>query len=142
MPGRSALRRGCRCRGGRTAARPHCRTQSITRWACWPKRTGARRSAAHPKIGATHGASAWARDEQKGAAGASQATRDALAAGNADYEKKFGWIFLICATGKSADEMLAALNARMQNDPASEFKVAVEEQKKITRLRLEKLLRT
>ena len=98
--------------------------------------------AAHPRIGATHGATAWARDEQKGTAGASSATRDALAHGNQEYEKKFGWIFLICATGKSADEMLAALNARMQNDPASEFKVAVEEQQKITRLRLEKLLGT
>jgi allantoicase len=98
--------------------------------------------AAHPRIGTTHGASAWARDEQKGTAAASSATRDALARGNGDYEKKFGRIFLICATGKSADEMLAALNARMQNDPASEFEVAIEEQKKITRLRLEKLLRS
>ena len=98
--------------------------------------------AAHPRIGASHGASAWARDEQKGTAGAAVTTLDALAQGNADYEKKFGWIFLVCATGKSADEMLAALKSRMQNDPAAEFAVAVEEQKKITRLRLEKLLRS
>jgi allantoicase len=98
--------------------------------------------AAHPRIGATHGASAWARDEQKGTSSASSATRAALERGNRDYEAKFGWIFLICATGRSAEEMLAALEARMQNDAAAEFKVAIEEQKKITRLRLEKLLTT
>ena len=98
--------------------------------------------AAHPRIGATHGASSWARDEQKGTAAATTSVKEALARGNADYEKKFGWIFLICATGKSADEMLAALESRMQNDPSSEFRNAIEEQKKITRLRLEKRLTT
>jgi allantoicase len=101
--------------------------------------------AAHPRIGASpHGgpgaAAHWAREEQAGAAGAAAATKQALEEGNRAYEARFGHVFLICATGKSAEEMLAALTSRMQNDPAAELLVAIEEQKKITRLRLEKLL--
>ena len=103
--------------------------------------------AAHPRIGASphggsHAAQHWAREEQKGAAGAKDATLRALEEGNRAYEAKFGFVFLICATGKTAEEMLAALEARMHNDPSAELRVAVEEQKKITRLRLEKLLRS
>ncbi len=103
--------------------------------------------AAHPRIGATphggpHAAQHWAREEQAGVAGTKDATRHALEEGNRAYEARFGWIFLICATGKTAEEMLAALETRMHNDSAAEFRVAVEEQKKITRLRLEKLLRS
>ena len=101
--------------------------------------------AAHPRIGASpHGgpgsSAHWAREEQAGAAGAKADVRRALEEGNRAYEARFGWIFLICASGKSAEEMLAALGARMQNDPAAELLVAIAEQKKITRLRLEKLL--
>ena len=94
--------------------------------------------AAHPRIGESgHG---WARKEQHGVDGADAAMRGALADANRAYEAKFGWIFLICATGKSAGEMLAALETRMHNEPDAEFETAIEEQKKITRLRLEKLL--
>jgi 2-oxo-4-hydroxy-4-carboxy-5-ureidoimidazoline decarboxylase len=64
----------------------------------------------------------------------------ALAAGNEAYEQKFGYIFIVCATGKSAAEMLALLQARLPNDPSQEIHVAMGEQAKITRLRLEKLL--
>ena len=63
----------------------------------------------------------------------------ALAQGNKDYDAKFGHVFLICATGKSADEMLAALQARLPNEPAAEMQNAATEQAKITRIRLEKL---
>jgi allantoicase len=102
--------------------------------------------AAHPRIGASPrpGAHAahWAQEEQAGAAGAASDVRRALEEGNRAYEARFGFVFLICATGKSAEEMLAALEQRMHNDPAAELLVAIEEQKQITRLRLEKLLRS
>jgi 2-oxo-4-hydroxy-4-carboxy-5-ureidoimidazoline decarboxylase len=62
------------------------------------------------------------------------------AAGNDAYERKFGYIFIVCATGKSADEMLALLQARLPNEPQQEIHIAMGEQAKITRLRLEKLL--
>jgi 2-oxo-4-hydroxy-4-carboxy-5-ureidoimidazoline decarboxylase len=62
-----------------------------------------------------------------------------LAAGNRLYKDKFGYIFIVCATGKSADEMLALLKERLENDPEAELLIAAKEQNKITRLRLEKL---
>lgn len=96
--------------------------------------------AAHPRIGAQVGAGMdWARREQAGAAGAAEATLAALAQGNATYEERFGHVFLISATGKTADEMLGALRGRLTNDPATELRLAAEEQAKITRLRLDKL---
>jgi OHCU decarboxylase len=66
----------------------------------------------------------------------------ALAEGNRAYEKRFGHDFLVCATGKSAAEMLEILERRLGNDPATELGVAAEEQRKITALRLAKLLET
>ncbi len=66
----------------------------------------------------------------------------ALATGNQDYETRFGFIFIVCATGKSSEEMLAILKERLQNDAETEIALAAEEQRKITRLRLEKLLRS
>ena len=101
----------------------------------------------HPRIGDVAAlrekfavTAAWASGEQRGAAGASEATLAALARGNRDYESKFGYIFIVCATGKSAEEMLGLLRARLANDPAHELTIAAEEQMKITRIRLEKLL--
>jgi 2-oxo-4-hydroxy-4-carboxy-5-ureidoimidazoline decarboxylase len=64
---------------------------------------------------------------------------DDLAKGNEDYEAKFGYIFIVCATGKSAEEMLALLESRLPNDPEKEIEIAAGEQAKITRIRLEKL---
>ena len=63
-----------------------------------------------------------------------------LADANAEYERRFGYIYIVCATGKSAEEMLSIARARLQNDPDTEIRIAAEEQRKITRLRLEKLL--
>ena len=82
----------------------------------------------------------WAQGEQAGAAKSDEATLEALAQGNADYEEKFGFIFIVCATGKSAAEMLALLKARLSNAQATEMKNAAAEQVKITNIRLEKLL--
>ncbi len=96
--------------------------------------------AAHPRIG-ERAASAWSQQEQAGTGGAADATRRALVEGNARYTERFGHVFLICATGKSAEQMLDALQLRMHNDPATELRVAAEEQRRITRLRLAKLLR-
>ena len=97
--------------------------------------------AAHPRIGDRQEAlTDWARREQAGADGAAVATLTALAQGNLTYEQRFGHVFLISATGKTADEMLGALRGRLSNDPAAELRVAAEEQAKITRLRLDKLV--
>jgi len=63
----------------------------------------------------------------------------ALADGNRAYEARFGFIFIVCATGKTAEEMLALLHARLPNERDRELRVAAEEQRKITRIRLEKL---
>jgi len=96
--------------------------------------------AAHPRIG-ERAAAGWSAGEQAGVAAADPATLAELAEGNRVYEERFGRTFLICATGQSAAAMLAALRQRLGNDPATELRVAAEEQRKITRLRLEKLLR-
>jgi 2-oxo-4-hydroxy-4-carboxy-5-ureidoimidazoline decarboxylase len=102
--------------------------------------------AAHPRIGDVEAlrkkfasTAAWCDGEQSGVAGAGEAVLQALAAGNRAYEDRFGYIFIVCATGKSAAEMLAILNARLSNDPDTELRVAAAEQAKITRLRMEKL---
>jgi 2-oxo-4-hydroxy-4-carboxy-5-ureidoimidazoline decarboxylase len=82
----------------------------------------------------------WAAGEQRGASAAAADTLEALAEANRDYERRFGTVFIVCATGKTGAEMLALLRERMPNDPAAELAVAAGEQRKITRLRLDKLL--
>lgn len=101
----------------------------------------------HPKIGDVaslrkkFGSTAhWAEGEQDAVKQAPTETLDALAEGNAAYEARFDYIFIVCATGKSAAEMLRLLQARLPNAPEQELRVAAAEQAKITRLRLEKLL--
>lgn len=84
--------------------------------------------------------SRWSEAEQSRAQDASQETLEALADANETYENKFGHIFIVCATGKNAGEMLSLLHQRMDNDSGTELRVAAEEQRRITRLRLEKLL--
>src|SRR5690349_5578494 len=96
----------------------------------------------HPRIGERAKAQGFAKQEQSGAGGASDKTLLSLESLNRLYEEKFGFVFLIFATGKSADEMLGALQRRLQNGRDVELKNAVGEQAKITRLRLEKLLGT
>jgi len=96
--------------------------------------------AGHPRLGASDKGGEWSRREQAGLDGASAATRRALTEGNRAYEERFGHMFLLCATGKSAAEMLAELTRRLTNDPGQELRIAAGEQAKITRLRLEKLV--
>jgi 2-oxo-4-hydroxy-4-carboxy-5-ureidoimidazoline decarboxylase len=100
----------------------------------------------HPKIGDKNllrekfaATAAWASNEQSGVNTASEDVIDALAKGNADYEARFGFIFIVCATGKSAAEMLGLLESRLPHDPEKEIEIAAGEQAKITRIRLEKL---
>jgi 2-oxo-4-hydroxy-4-carboxy-5-ureidoimidazoline decarboxylase len=95
--------------------------------------------AAHPKIG-ENTAGQWSAAEQRGMDEANAKTAAKIAELNAEYEQKFGWIFIVCATGKSADEMLAIVSERINNDPQTELRIAAAEQSKITKLRLEKLL--
>jgi 2-oxo-4-hydroxy-4-carboxy-5-ureidoimidazoline decarboxylase len=101
----------------------------------------------HPRIGASldelrekfASTATWSAGEQAGAAAASEDTLAALRDGNVRYEARFGHIFVVCATGRTAAEMLALLEARMPNDPEVEIRVAAAEQGKITRIRLAKL---
>jgi len=98
--------------------------------------------AGHPRIGeraSGHGG-AWSRQEQSGVAGAGDDARARLAAANAAYEERFGHVYLVCATGKSAEELLAICTARVRNDPDTERGVVLAELAKINRLRLGKLL--
>jgi OHCU decarboxylase len=112
--------------------------------------------AAHPRIGENRAAepgdgpgakplhrrtAQWSAEEQSGARSATASALADLAAANRAYEARFSHLFLICATGRSVEEMLAALRERMGNDPETELSVAAGEQVKITRLRLTKLLR-
>ena len=101
----------------------------------------------HPKIGEKKTADKvsaqsqqWSGQEQSGVADASAETASTLATLNHDYEQKFGFIFIICATGKTSEEMLAALRERLPHEPQAELPIAAAEQTKITQLRLKKLL--
>jgi OHCU decarboxylase len=99
----------------------------------------------HPQIGETAATGSessrrWAEGEQTGARVAAENVKTKLAQGNRAYREKFGYIFIVCATGKSAEEMLALLEQRLQNDPADDLHIAAEQQRLITHLRLEKLL--
>ncbi|MBS1941247.1 MAG: 2-oxo-4-hydroxy-4-carboxy-5-ureidoimidazoline decarboxylase [Bacteroidetes bacterium] len=97
----------------------------------------------HPRIGDAKAAASggqWAAGEQKGMQGTDPAQLEKFIAANRAYEEKFGFIFIVCATGKGAAEMLTMLEARMNNDPKDEIHIAAAEQNKITRLRLKKLL--
>lgn len=100
----------------------------------------------HPKIGDIESltkkfaaTAQWASGEQASVQSASPEVIEALAAGNEEYEEKFGFIFIVCATGLRADEMLEMLEDRMRNDPEVEIRIAAYEQMKITQLRLQKL---
>ena len=101
----------------------------------------------HPKIGeqkaATQASAAsltWSRKEQKGVANASPETIELLRELNRRYEEKFGFIYIVCATGKSSEELLQILQERLANEAETELRIAAEEQALITQLRLQKLL--
>jgi 2-oxo-4-hydroxy-4-carboxy-5-ureidoimidazoline decarboxylase len=94
----------------------------------------------HPRIGDRAARTAMSAAEQSGAAAASDQVRQALADGNLAYEKRFGHIFLICASGLSGQEMLTQLRGRLKNNQDAERAVVRAELLKITRLRMTKLL--
>lgn len=103
--------------------------------------------AAHPKIGSSKPAATqkkraaeWSSGEQSGMDDAENDVREQLADANRLYQDKFGFIFIVCASGKLADEMLAICRARFGNSVETEFRIAAEEQHKITEIRLNKLL--
>jgi 5-hydroxyisourate hydrolase/2-oxo-4-hydroxy-4-carboxy-5-ureidoimidazoline decarboxylase len=94
----------------------------------------------HPKIGDKKSLTEkFAGKEQAAVALANEEVIDALANANEEYEKKFGFIFIVCATGKSADEMLRLMNDRLRNNTGAELNIAMGEQYKITLLRFKKL---
>jgi 2-oxo-4-hydroxy-4-carboxy-5-ureidoimidazoline decarboxylase len=103
--------------------------------------------ATHPRIGdktapasVTEKSAAWSSQEQSGVEHAGDDVQKRLRRGNEEYEHHFGRTYIVCATGKSAEEMLAILDRRLQNDDAAELRESREQQRQITRLRLRKWL--
>ena len=139
---------------GMTVARPFASADAMADaadriWASLDPNDWLEAFASHPRIGAGGagragaggaGGASWASDEQAGVQSATSDLRHRLADGNRSYEARFGYIFIVCATGKSAGEMLAILELRLRNDPEVELTIAAEEQRRITRLRLAKLI--
>jgi allantoicase len=152
---RAALLRCCgatRWAGWMLAQRPFASTDALFKaaagvWTQMEKADVLEAFSHHPEIGGDLEAlrqrfpttAAWSTSEQSGVTEADRATLEALRDGNAAYRERFGYLFVVCATGRSAHEMLALLRARLGNDPETELRVAAAEQGKITRLRLEKL---
>ena len=138
--------------GAMAAARPFVseeamRAQADATWRSLDRADWLEAFAAHPTIGAGSaggaggaGTADWSQREQAGVTGAEDAALRRLAEGNRDYETRFGYMFIVCATGKSAAEMLALLEGRLRHDAGGELQVAADEQRKITQLRLTKLL--
>lgn len=152
---REELLRCCGCAGWAeavAAARPFRDKAALlfaadAAWAKTDEQGWREAFAHHPRIGGKDALRAkfaatvqWAQGEQAGAVAADEAVLDALAKGNADFESKFGHIFIVCATGKSAAEMLDLLKSRLGNGAQDELLVAAGEQHKITKIRLEKLI--
>ena len=103
--------------------------------------------AKHPRIGergapqiASAQSAAWSAQEQQNVGTAAESVRGDLAEANREYERRFGRVFIVCATGKSAHEVLGILRRRLRNDHATELQEAAEEQRKITNIRLQKWL--
>jgi allantoicase len=134
------------------AARPYvdtddCFTKADTTWRRLDRAAWLEAFARHPRIGdrpaeserspASH---RWSAEEQAQAREAAPETLRALAEGNRAYEDRFGYVFLVRAAGRTAEEMLSLLRERLRNSPDTELPIAVSEQEAITRLRLEKLL--
>lgn len=149
----AALLRCCGCsRWARlmASARPFADARAMTEaadriWASLGAPDYLEAFAAHPKIesgrsGGSGLSDSWSDDEQAGVRRASADVQQRLADANLEYEARFGYIFIVCASGKTAAEMLALLEARLHHPPDEELAIAADEQRKITRLRLQKLL--
>jgi allantoicase len=121
------------------AARPFSSWNEVEETAAAVWKTSSREEileafAAHPKIGDHMGA-----EEQARVRTATEETLQELSRLNREYEARFGYIYIVCATGKSAEEMLALLHKRLESDPEEEIAIAAEEQRLITQLRLRKI---
>jgi OHCU decarboxylase len=147
----SAFTRCCgstRWAAAMTAARPFASLDAMRRagdgiWTSLGEDDWREAFRAHPRIGDQQPASTtapWSAAEQSGMQAASDGTKARVAALNREYERRFGYIFIVCATGKRPAEMLALVEARMTHDADSELPIAAEEQRKITGLRLAKLV--
>ena len=128
-----------------TAARPFATVEAMHAsadaiWSSLGRGDWLEAFAAHPKIGEQRKVSAWSAAEQAGMQSADARARTRLAALNTEYEERFGYIFIVCATGKSPQEMLSMLETRLTNGRERELPIAAEEQRKITALRLAKLV--
>ena len=135
-----------------TKARPFRMVEDLfqcaaKKWFALPPADWLEAFAAHPKIGSSKPAASqkkqaakWSKGEQAGASTTDAKTKTALAELNRLYEEKFGFIFIVCATGKTAKEMLAICKARLGNSVETELRLAASEQQKITEIRLAKLL--
>ena len=102
----------------------------------------------HPRIGESVAAkaaaaksAAWSAQEQRGVVNADEAAKLALAEGNREYEQKFNRTFIVCATGKSPEDILKHLERRLKGDDATELREAAEQQRQIMQIRLRKWLR-
>lgn len=158
LPARSAEGEFLKCCGAwrwaqkMTAARPFAEAQELFTkadeiWWSLTEEDWLEAFRAHPKIGEkkasigqSEQAQRWSAQEQSRAQSATAPVMDSLAHGNRAYQTRFGFIFIVCATGKTADEMLDILNQRLSNPREVELQNAAEEQRKITQLRLAKLL--
>jgi 2-oxo-4-hydroxy-4-carboxy-5-ureidoimidazoline decarboxylase len=116
-------------------------------WMALPKSAWQEAFDSHPRIGqqkaegdATARSLAWSSNEQSAAMSPDEAVKQALAEGNRLYEERFGRIFIVCASGRSATEILSILKLRINNDPRTELREAAEQQRQITQLRLHKWL--
>src|SRR4051812_39262939 len=134
------------------AARPFTSREAVVReadrvWNALAPRDWLEAFMHHPRIGEQKAALAqdsrgqrWSAGEQAGIATAADETRTALVQVNSDYEQRFGFIYIVCASGKSADELLRLARQRLRNSAETELRVAAEEQRKIMQLRLAKVL--
>lgn len=152
---KQALERCCgssRWVEGMLARRPFASLEALFRdaeavWAALERADFLEAFSHHPQIGADPAELAkrfartatWSSSEQARVHEATPLTIQELVTGNARYLERFGFIFIVCASGKSAEEMLGLLEARIDNEPERELSIAAAEQAKITRLRLEKL---
>jgi 2-oxo-4-hydroxy-4-carboxy-5-ureidoimidazoline decarboxylase len=140
---------------GLTARRPYADGRQLCDesdkiWAALPEPAWREAFDSHPRIGQQHARAAtaeslaWSSEEQRAAMSAAgsqeEAAKLALAEGNRQYEERFGRIFIVCAAGKSAAEILGLLNTRMRNSAADELLEAAEQQRQITQLRLRRWL--
>jgi len=131
--------------GAMTAARPFesvsaMQIRGAAIWQSLERQDWLEAFAAHPRIGEQRNASSWSTTEQSGMQSADAESKLRMARLNAEYESRFGYIFIVCATGKSPHDMLSLLVARLTHDAATELPIAAGEQRKITALRLAKLV--